>query len=127
MRVHKRCIKEACRTMKLLIDLAFDIYNIIIVSIVIVIQIIIIVLSLLCLLKLHSTSFLTLTDVDECSRSLDNCHVNASCQNNVGSFTCACNVGHEGDGINCQGKLLYLLINREWGLYGNYPTVALLY
>ena len=74
--------------------------------------------------KIHSLSlFFTLADVNECSRSLDNCHTNATCQNNVGSFTCACNVGHEGDGVDCDGKLLYLLINREWGLYRNYQTV----
>ena len=45
-------------------------------------------------------------DIDECSSSNGGCHANASCQNTVGSFTCACNLGYGGDGFNCAGTLL---------------------
>ena len=46
-------------------------------------------------------------DIDECSSpELNNCHVNGNCTDNVGSFTCACNVGYYGDGVDlCNGKL----------------------
>ena len=34
------------------------------------------------------------------------CHMNASCTNKVGSFTCACNQGYSGDGvIICDGEI----------------------
>ena len=46
--------------------------------------------------------FYIIIDVDECSNSsLNNCHVNASCDNYIGSFNCSCNDGFEGDGIFC--------------------------
>ena len=46
-------------------------------------------------------------DVDECSSpELNNCHVNGNCTDYEGSFTCACNVGYYGDGVDlCNGKL----------------------
>ncbi|MGK3963651.1 FG-GAP-like repeat-containing protein [Sorangium sp. So ce118] len=43
----------------------------------------------------------TCTDVDECALGTDNCDANAACTNTVGSFTCACNAGYEGDGVTC--------------------------
>jgi len=45
-----------------------------------------------------------LTDVDECQLEDDNCHVNATCVDTVGSFVCNCNSGFEGDGFSCAGK-----------------------
>ena len=45
------------------------------------------------------------TDVNECSASPSVCHVNASCQNNVGSYVCSCNTGFTGDGKTCAGKI----------------------
>ena len=45
------------------------------------------------------------TDVNECSASPSVCHVNASCQNNVGSYVCSCNTGFTGDGKTCTGKI----------------------
>ena len=48
-----------------------------------------------------------LPDVDECADSaLNNCHAYATCTNNNGSFTCTCDVGYTGDGINCSGSTL---------------------
>ena len=41
---------------------------------------------------------------DECaawSGLSNNCHPNATCTKVPGSYTCACNAGYEGDGVNC--------------------------
>ncbi|MCY0997150.1 FG-GAP-like repeat-containing protein [Myxococcus sp. MISCRS1] len=43
----------------------------------------------------------TCVDVNECAAGTDNCDENATCTNTVGSFTCACNPGYEGDGVTC--------------------------
>ncbi|XP_066292643.1 mucin-like protein [Branchiostoma lanceolatum] len=43
----------------------------------------------------------TCIDIDECSTGADNCHVDATCTNTEGSFTCACNTGYSGDGTTC--------------------------
>ena len=50
--------------------------------------------------------FLNFVDIDEC---LSNpCHANASCNDTNGSFTCQCNVGYSGNGLNCSSKnILY--------------------
>ena len=45
-----------------------------------------------------------LLDVDECSRNTDNCHENADCLNNPGSYTCHCKPGFTGNGTSCSGK-----------------------
>ena len=45
-------------------------------------------------------------DVDECERNEDNCHENAQCINTEGSFTCSCNTGYTGNGVNCSSKIL---------------------
>lgn len=42
-------------------------------------------------------------DIDECLSGTNNCHENANCTNTVGNFTCMCNVGFAGDGVNCEG------------------------
>lgn len=41
------------------------------------------------------------TDIDECTMGWNNCSINATCGNTVGSFTCICNNGFSGDGITC--------------------------
>ena len=44
-------------------------------------------------------------DIDECETKSNNCHPNAKCINNEGSFTCQCKPNYDGDGItNCQCK-----------------------
>jgi len=40
-------------------------------------------------------------DIDECSESADNCDANASCTNDIGSFTCTCKEGFAGNGTSC--------------------------
>ena len=47
--------------------------------------------------------------MDECSLSIDNCHENATCINNDGSFLCTCDSGYTGNGTLCQGKwIMYI-------------------
>ena len=48
--------------------------------------------------------FELISEINECDVGLDNCGVNASCANTDGSFTCSCDTGYSGDGINCSGK-----------------------
>jgi hypothetical protein len=40
-------------------------------------------------------------DINECETG--GCHPNASCVDSPGSFTCDCNPGFTGDGVNCAG------------------------
>ncbi len=40
-------------------------------------------------------------DIDECSTGSHDCHVHSTCTNTTGSFSCACNEGFSGDGVNC--------------------------
>ena len=45
-------------------------------------------------------------DDNECAKATDNnCNRNAACTNTPGSFTCSCNRGYTGTGIDCTGKL----------------------
>ena len=53
-----------------------------------------------------ATSFLVLchpmhADIDECIVGLNNCDDSATCINTIGSFTCMCNIGFDGDGVSC--------------------------
>ena len=59
-----------------------------------------------------SFSFVFL-DINECALNTDNCHNFANCSNTVGSFQCRCNIGYEGDGVNCRGKLVknFIILN----------------
>jgi len=53
-------------------------------------------------------------DINECERDTDNCHVNATCTDVMGSFVCTCNSGFEGNGVNCMSKeFLYTFLLRE--------------
>jgi hypothetical protein len=42
------------------------------------------------------------TEIDECNIGTD-CDENAGCKNTNGSFTCTCNNGFRGNGVNCVG------------------------
>ena len=54
-----------------------------------------------------------IADIDECATVIDNCHENASCNNTFGSFECACNVGFDGDGVNCTSKAGDIVVAEE--------------
>ena len=49
-------------------------------------------------------------DVDECDLDTDDCHVNATCNNTFGSYTCECNIGYTGDGFNCTGMSFEIVL-----------------
>ena len=52
----------------------------------------------------HSfTIFCVVTDIDECTANAHDCHLDATCSNTDGSFTCSCNQGYSGDGKQCDG------------------------
>ena len=57
-------------------------------------------------LNQHIYTFLApfFPDINECVLGTDNCHAQATCTNNVGSFSCACNTGWSGNGVTCVGK-----------------------
>ena len=46
---------------------------------------------------------ISLSDINECEVDLDNCDVQATCTNSLGSYSCACNTGWTGDGFTCEG------------------------
>lgn len=48
-------------------------------------------------------------DVDECAQRLDDCHVDALCQNTPTSYKCSCKPGYKGEGRQCDGKCLRAL------------------
>uniref|UniRef100_A0A8D3D499 Signal peptide, CUB and EGF-like domain-containing protein 2 n=1 Tax=Scophthalmus maximus TaxID=52904 RepID=A0A8D3D499_SCOMX len=43
-----------------------------------------------------------LLDVDECAEALDNCSIDAICQNTLKSYKCICKSGYKGDGKHCE-------------------------
>uniref|UniRef100_A0A8C8A0E6 Signal peptide, CUB and EGF-like domain-containing protein 2 n=1 Tax=Oryzias sinensis TaxID=183150 RepID=A0A8C8A0E6_9TELE len=43
-----------------------------------------------------------LLDVDECAEALDNCSIDAICQNTPKSYKCICKSGYKGDGKHCE-------------------------
>ena len=44
------------------------------------------------------------SDIDECKGN-HSCHVNAKCNNTLGSHICECQPGYTGNGQNCTGEL----------------------
>ena len=57
-------------------------------------------------LWLHYTFYHT--DIDECTEETDNCDDNGICTNTEGSFTCLCDPGFSGDGVQCEGKIIVI-------------------
>ena len=51
----------------------------------------------------------TCLDVDECEEGTDLCNGNALCNNNIGSYECVCMEGYEGDGFECNGKVILII------------------
>ena len=43
-------------------------------------------------------------DFNECEVGSDNCHLNATCTDTVGSFECSCDPGYIGNGVDCFGE-----------------------
>ncbi len=46
-------------------------------------------------------------DIDECIDNMT-CHLNATCEDQIGSYECSCNSGFNGDGFNCQGESVFI-------------------
>ena len=44
------------------------------------------------------------TDIDECDLDTDMCHQQATCTDTEGSYSCTCNSGYSGNGLECNGK-----------------------
>lgn len=54
--------------------------------------------------------FVFLIDINECLNStLNGCHVEATCDNTIGSFVCTCKTGYLGDGKDCAGRKMILI------------------
>ena len=49
-----------------------------------------------------------LPDIDECARGTNTCHEDATCTDNLGSYTCDCKPGYSGDGATCDGIVTIL-------------------
>ena len=58
--------------------------------------------ALNCIKTLICVAFIS--DVNECSSRSNRCHRNAECQNNIGSYTCRCQTGYQGNGYSCSGS-----------------------
>ena len=52
-------------------------------------------------------------DIDECTNGSDNCDAKAVCTNTHGSFTCTCQPGYAGNGVNCTGMYWYILLSKK--------------
>uniref|UniRef100_A0A8C7FSJ0 Signal peptide, CUB and EGF-like domain-containing protein 3 n=1 Tax=Oncorhynchus kisutch TaxID=8019 RepID=A0A8C7FSJ0_ONCKI len=48
--------------------------------------------------------------VDECAEQIDNCSIDAICQNTLKSYKCICKSGYKGDGKHCEGKCFYVCV-----------------
>ena len=55
---------------------------------------------------IYNFSCLLYPDIDECANDAsNNCSSNANCTDTIGSYDCTCNVGYDGDGFSCEGKV----------------------
>ena len=53
--------------------------------------------------------------MDECAQGTDECHLNATCDNTISSYTCECVTGLTGNGITCDGMCMYIFENGQYG------------
>ena len=49
-------------------------------------------------------------DVNECLTNNRGCDINAVCTNIIGSFSCTCKTGYEGNGFNCEGIVFFSIL-----------------
>ena len=71
-------------------------------------------------------ALLCATDIDECGRGTHDCDPYANCTDTEGSFMCACNLGYEGNGTDCQGKCaLVTLLNHKSRSQAYLPSLFL--
>ncbi|KAL9975042.1 hypothetical protein ACROYT_G012158 [Oculina patagonica] len=54
-------------------------------------------------------------DLNECERQTYECHQHASCTNELGSYSCTCNHGYVGDGLECNYTTSCSSIRRSGG------------
>ncbi|XP_033108940.1 fibrillin-1-like, partial [Anneissia japonica] len=59
-------------------------------------------LTALCVDGQYTISTIMCRDIPECMEKRDDCSVNAICMNTLGSYTCNCNSGYEGNGTSCE-------------------------
>ena len=52
----------------------------------------------------HLIAYKYCLDIDECATMTHSCHVNAYCNNTLGSHNCTCHAGYTGNGRNCSGN-----------------------
>ena len=51
------------------------------------------------------TFYTFISDIDECvSEEMNDCHVNSTCVNTIGNYSCTCDEGFSGSGFECQSK-----------------------
>jgi len=49
-------------------------------------------------------------DIDECVENTHRCSAHADCEDTEGSYTCTCHEGYRGDGENCKGLYIFVII-----------------
>lgn len=57
------------------------------------------------------TNLLFETDINECETGTATCSENAGCNNTDGSYSCSCLPGFTGDGADCNGENVWLILN----------------
>ena len=53
--------------------------------------------------RMSFSGYIHIIDVNECAEEISNCDSNAVCTNIAGGYTCTCNLGLSGNGVNCTG------------------------
>ena len=61
-------------------------------------------------------------DANECTEGINSCHIDATCHNTRGNYTCSCNPGYTGDGFSCTGKCNCLQSQHK---YAQYPPLLI--